>query len=43
MQRNRRIGTSLTGIATFADQKGLPAVREWMDEGYTTIRKYDHS
>ncbi len=43
MQRNRRIGTSLTGIASFADQKGLPVVREWMDEGYTTIRKYDHS
>jgi ribonucleoside-triphosphate reductase len=41
MQRNRRIGTSLTGIASFADQKGLPAVREWMDEGYNTIRKYD--
>ena len=43
MQRNRRIGTSLTGIASFADKKGLPAVREWMDEGYKTIRKYDHS
>jgi ribonucleoside-triphosphate reductase len=43
MQRNRRIGTSLTGIASFADQKGLPTVREWMDEGYNTIRKYDHS
>ena len=43
MQRNRRIGTSLTGIASFADQKGLPAVRDWMDEGYKTIRKYDHS
>jgi adenosylcobalamin-dependent ribonucleoside-triphosphate reductase len=42
MQRNRRIGTSLTGIASFADNKGLPAVREWMDEGYKTIRKYDH-
>jgi ribonucleoside-triphosphate reductase (thioredoxin) len=42
MQRNRRIGTSLTGIAAFADQYGLPTTREWMDEGYTTIRKYDH-
>jgi ribonucleoside-triphosphate reductase len=41
MQRNRRIGTSLTGIASFADKKGLPSVREWMDEGYNTIRKYD--
>jgi len=43
MQRNRRIGTSLTGIASFADENGLPVIREWMDEGYSTIRKYDHS
>jgi ribonucleoside-triphosphate reductase len=43
MQRNRRIGTSLTGIASFSDKFGLPVVREWMDEGYETIRKYDHS
>jgi adenosylcobalamin-dependent ribonucleoside-triphosphate reductase len=43
MQRNRRIGTSLTGIAAFADEHGLPVIREWMDEGYNTIRKYDHS
>ena len=42
MQRNRRIGTSLTGIAAFADENGLPTTREWMDEGYSTIRKYDH-
>ncbi len=42
MQRNRRIGTSLTGIASFADQNGLPVVREWMDEGYEKIRHYDH-
>jgi adenosylcobalamin-dependent ribonucleoside-triphosphate reductase len=43
MQRNRRIGTSLTGIAAFADEHGLPTTREWMDEGYKTIRQYDHS
>jgi hypothetical protein len=42
MQRNRRIGTSLTGIASFADNSGLPALREWMDEGYEKIRHYDH-
>jgi ribonucleoside-triphosphate reductase len=42
MQRNRRIGTSLTGIASFADNTGLPALREWMDEGYKKIRHYDH-
>ena len=42
MQRNRRIGTSLTGIASFADEHGLPATREWMDEGYNKIRYYDN-
>ena len=42
MQRNRRIGTSLTGIASFADERGLPTVREWMDEGYNKIRYYDN-
>jgi adenosylcobalamin-dependent ribonucleoside-triphosphate reductase len=42
MQRNRRIGTSLTGIAAFADEHGLPTTREWMDEGYNKIRHYDH-
>ena len=42
MQRNRRIGTSLTGIAAFADQYGLPTTREWMDHGYEKIRHYDH-
>jgi adenosylcobalamin-dependent ribonucleoside-triphosphate reductase len=42
MQRNRRIGTSLTGIASFADTFGLPTTREWMDEGYQKIRHYDH-
>jgi len=41
MQRNRRIGTSLTGIASFADINGLPTTRDWMDEGYKKIRDYD--
>ena len=42
MQRNRRIGTSLTGIASFADTYGMPTTREWMDEGYQKIRHYDN-
>ena len=41
MQRNRRIGTSLTGIASFTDTNGMPTTREWMDEGYKKIRHYD--
>lgn len=41
MQRNRRIGTSISGIANFADNKGLPVLRTWMDEGYAVVKKYD--
>jgi adenosylcobalamin-dependent ribonucleoside-triphosphate reductase len=41
MQRNRRIGTSMSGVANFADNQGLPVLRQWMDEGYKTIQKYD--
>ena len=42
MQRNRRIGTSLTGIASFADSNGLPVLRQWQDEGYKKVREYDN-
>ena len=41
MQRNRRIGTSMSGVANFADNRGLPLLREWMDKGYETIKYYD--
>lgn len=43
MQRNRRIGTSISGVANFADTKGLPTLRQWMDEGYKTVQTYDKS
>ena len=43
MQRNRRIGTSISGVANFADTKGLPVLRSWMDEGYKTVQGYDKS
>ena len=42
MQRNRRIGTSMSGVANFADLHGLPVLREWMDEGYKTVKSYDN-
>lgn len=42
MQRNRRIGTSMSGVANFADRKGLPTLRDWMDSGYNTIKQYDN-
>lgn len=41
MQRNRRIGTSMSGVANFADNRGLPELRNWMDEGYKTVQHYD--
>lgn len=43
MQRNRRIGTSVSGVANFADNKGLHTLREWLDEGYQTVKMYDQS
>jgi adenosylcobalamin-dependent ribonucleoside-triphosphate reductase len=42
MQRNRRIGTSMSGVADFADRVGIPVLREWMDEGYKTVSRYDN-
>lgn len=41
MQRNRRIGTSMSGIANFADRHGLPILRQWMDYGYEVVKTYD--
>ena len=43
MQRNRRIGTSMSGVANFADSVGLPVLREWMDTGYAVVQNYDRS
>lgn len=43
MQRNRRIGTSISGIANFADRVGLPVLREWMDAGYSVVQNYDRT
>ena len=41
MQRNRRIGTSISGVANFSDNRGLPTLRNWMDTGYSTVSYYD--
>jgi adenosylcobalamin-dependent ribonucleoside-triphosphate reductase len=41
MLRNRRIGTSLSGIAQFVDTKGVHILKEWLEEGYKTITYYD--
>ena len=41
MQRNRRIGTSISGVANFADTTGLPILKEWMNQGYAVVKSYD--
>jgi ribonucleotide reductase alpha subunit len=41
MLRNRRIGTSVTGAAQFADTRGIETLRKWLDKGYAILRHYD--
>ena len=41
MQRNRRLGVSLTGIAQFYDEWGVVESKEWLNEGYNTVKYYD--
>jgi hypothetical protein len=43
MQRNRRIGTSISGIANFADNNGWTVLRDWLNEGYSVVKGYDES
>ena len=43
MQRNRRIGTSVSGVANFSDNRGQPVLRKWLDSGYKVIQDYDKS
>ena len=39
--RNRRIGTSLSGIAQFIETNGLEELKTWCNEGYDTLKYYD--
>lgn len=39
--RNRRIGTSMSGIAKFISRRGLHELKKWCEEGYAAIREYD--
>lgn len=41
MQRNRRIGVGTSGHANFADNRGMPELREWLDEGYHEVSRWD--
>jgi len=39
--RNRRIGTSMTGIAQFITNNSIETLRAWAESGYETIQYYD--
>jgi ribonucleoside-triphosphate reductase len=41
MQKNRRIGLSITGMAGFVDDNGLPQMRDWWNNGYARVKSYD--
>lgn len=41
MQRNRRIGCSVSGLAHFAEMHGWTDLRTWLDDGYGYIQALD--
>jgi len=42
MLRNRRIGCSVSGVAQFVTNRGLDEFKEWLNNGYDTIQKWDN-
>jgi ribonucleotide reductase alpha subunit len=41
MLRNRRIGTSMSGIAQFLASRGIDELKDWCEEGYDYIQGLD--
>jgi len=41
MAKNRRIGSSLSGVAQFIGDRGLGEFTRWCDNGYKFLQKYD--
>lgn len=41
MQRNRRIGASMSGIAQFVASRGIHELHEWCHAGYKAIQQHD--
>lgn len=41
MLRNRRIGASQSGIINFLDKQGIETYRQWCEEGYQAIERWD--
>ena len=41
MQRNRRIGCSISGVAQFVESHGWNDLKDWMDRGYNAVQQRD--
>lgn len=41
MLRNRRIGTSVSGIAQFIGERGLDKLKIWLNSGFDALEHYD--
>lgn len=41
MTRNRRIGTSMSGLAQFVERYGVAELRQWCDAAYEEVRRRD--
>lgn len=41
MQRNRRIGCSMSGVAQFVESRGWTELRTWANQGYQTVTERD--
>lgn len=41
MLRNRRIGTSMSGIQQFVAARGLHEFKRWCESGYAAVQRYD--
>jgi len=39
--RNRRIGCSVSGVQQFVASRSLSELKNWLDDGYTTIQQWD--
>jgi ribonucleoside-triphosphate reductase (thioredoxin) len=41
MMRNRRIGSSVSGVTQFVNENGMGKLNEWLRNGYDEIQKWD--
>jgi ribonucleoside-triphosphate reductase (thioredoxin) len=43
MLRNRRVGTSVSGVAQFLTNNSLSTLRDWLRSGYKALKEYDNT